>query len=66
MSDSTVSTVSQLPTATDPALAASLQNLPGFDRQVKKTLDQGDFLKLLSTQLANQDPLSPMDDTNSV
>jgi len=28
-----------------------------------KVLDQGDFLKLLVTQLANQDPLAPQTDT---
>jgi flagellar basal-body rod modification protein FlgD len=28
-----------------------------------KILDQGDFLKLLVTQLANQDPLAPQTDT---
>ncbi len=27
------------------------------------TLDEGDFLKLLTAQLAAQDPLNPMDDT---
>ena len=63
---STVSSVGSLPTASDPAKAAELAKLPGFDRQTKKTLDQGDFLKLLSTQLANQDPLSPSSDLNSI
>jgi flagellar basal-body rod modification protein FlgD len=32
----------------------------------KTTLDQNDFLKLLTTQLKNQDPLSPMDNTQMV
>ena len=45
-----MSTVSAIPTASDPAYASELAELPGFDRQVKKTLDQSDFLKLLSTQ----------------
>ena len=31
-----------------------------------QTLGEADFLSLLTTQLANQDPLSPMDDTQSV
>jgi flagellar basal-body rod modification protein FlgD len=61
-----MSTISQLPTASDPAKAAMITGLPGFDRKVKKTLDQGDFLKLLTTQLANQDPLSPQSDLNSI
>ena len=60
------SSVSPVPTASDPAKAAELAKLPGFNRQVKKTLDQSDFLKLLATQLANQDPLSPSDDLNSI
>jgi len=30
------------------------------------SLDEADFLSLLTTQLQNQDPLSPMDDTQSV
>ncbi len=32
----------------------------------KTTLDQSDFLTLLTTQLKNQDPLSPMDNTQMV
>jgi len=64
MSD--VSTVSRLPTASNPAYADELSSLAGFDREVKTTLDQTDFLELLSTQLANQDPLSPSSDLNSI
>lgn len=30
------------------------------------TLGEGEFLKLLTTQLQNQNPLNPMDDTQSV
>ena len=58
--------LSPTPTASDPANATALQSLPGFDRKVKKTLGQEDFLKLLSTQLANQDPLAPSNDLNSI
>ena len=32
----------------------------------QQTLDQGDFLNLLVTQLANQDPMNPMSDTDFV
>lgn len=32
----------------------------------KTTLDQSDFLRLLTTQLKNQDPLAPMDNTQMV
>ena len=64
MSD--VSSVSTLPTASDPAYADELSGLAGFDRKVKTTLDQSDFLKVLATQLANQDPLSPTDNADSI
>lgn len=63
---STVAAVSSIPTASDPTKVAELARLPGFDRVVKKTLDQGDFLKLLSTQMANQDPMSPQKDTDFI
>jgi len=32
----------------------------------KQQLDQDDFLKLLTTQLSNQDPLKPMEDTQFI
>jgi len=35
----------------------------GAERSTQKTLGQKEFFKLLTTQLASQDPLSPMDDT---
>jgi len=35
---------------------------PGVERTPIKSLDQQDFLKLLVTQMANQDPLSPNGD----
>lgn len=64
MSD--VSSVSPLPTASDPAYADELAGLAGFDRKVKTTLDQSDFLKVLATQLANQNPLEPTDNADSI
>jgi flagellar basal-body rod modification protein FlgD len=33
------------------------------NRVAQKTLGQDDFLKLITVQLANQDPMSPMEDT---
>jgi len=36
---------------------------PTEDRVDQQALGQGDFFKLLTTQLASQDPLSPMEDT---
>lgn len=36
----------------------------GSVRAPKKSLDQADFLKLLTTQLAKQDPMKPMEDTS--
>ena len=38
-----------------------LQNHTAPTREIKKELGQADFLALLTTQLANQDPLSPVD-----
>ena len=32
----------------------------------RQQLNQEDFLKLLTTQLSNQDPLKPMDDTQFI
>ncbi|MFT3829330.1 MAG: flagellar hook capping FlgD N-terminal domain-containing protein [Opitutaceae bacterium] len=59
MSD--VSSVSRLPTASDPELASELSQLDGFDTTHDATLDQSDFLSLLCTQLQNQDPTDPQD-----
>jgi flagellar basal-body rod modification protein FlgD len=36
------------------------------DRTPKQTLDQEDFLKLLVTQMTQQDPMSPMKDTEFI
>lgn len=39
------------------------QTQPGSSRLQQKTLGQDEFFKLLTTQLASQDPLKPMEDT---
>jgi flagellar basal-body rod modification protein FlgD len=46
--------------STDAAAAATAAN------GTSATLDQANFLQLLTAQLQNQDPLQPMDDTQSV
>ncbi len=50
----------------DPALLAKLgfQEAPTQER--KTQLGQSDFLRLLSTQIENQDPLNPLDNTEFV
>ena len=46
---------SALPTAQPPSI-----------KPLKKTLDQSDFLALMSAQLKNQDPTKPVDNTEYV
>jgi flagellar basal-body rod modification protein FlgD len=48
--------------ATDSATSA-FPYVPGTERVPQKSLGQNDFFKLLSVQLAAQDPLKPMEDT---
>ncbi|WP_313669660.1 flagellar hook capping FlgD N-terminal domain-containing protein [Sandarakinorhabdus sp.] len=46
----------------DPALPAGLPVAqPTTAKAPKSTLDQGDFLRLLTAQLQNQDPTKPVD-----
>jgi len=42
---------------------ASASVKPAAERAKQEALGQADFFKLLTTQLASQDPLEPMDDT---
>ncbi len=56
----TVSTIPQAPTATPSATDTSAARVP------QKTLGQNDFLNLLTVQLANQDPMQPMEDTSFI
>ena len=44
------------------ASGLSSEQLASASRAVSKELDKDAFLKLLITELANQDPLNPMDD----
>jgi flagellar basal-body rod modification protein FlgD len=46
--------------------AASSYATNGTQRTPKKSLGQEDFFELLATQLANQDPLSPMENTEYI
>ena len=61
-----MSTTSILPTATtgnaSAATLAALNTSLGASAG-EKTLNQADFLKLLTTQLENQNPMQPMQDT---
>src|SRR5476649_2185268 len=50
-------------TSVSPASAATTANPTATPGTPPKTLGQADFLKLLTVQLAQQDPLKPMDDT---
>jgi len=36
------------------------------NRVVKKTMGQEDFIKLLTTQMSNQDPMNPVSDTQQI
>ena len=40
--------------------------VPGAERVPQKSLGQQEFFKLLSVQLASQDPLKPMEDTDFI
>ncbi len=44
--------------------ASSTDTTAAASRTAKKSMGQEDFLKLITVQLANQDPLKPMEDTD--
>lgn len=48
------------------SLGLSSSNSAATTRTIKKSLDQSDFLKLLTTQLQNQDPTKPMDNDQMI
>jgi len=51
-------------TSSTSAASTLAANPAGYTaRATKKVLDSDDFMKLLSTQMAHQDPLKPMEDT---
>src|SRR5689334_19510901 len=49
--------------AIDPAAAAGYVNTTVIPK-AKNTIDMSTFLQMLTTELANQDPLKPMDDAS--
>ncbi len=61
--------MSEVPAATEfltnPFEAVAYQP-GGTTREIKKELGSDDFLQLLTTQMVNQDPLEPMDDTSFI
>jgi flagellar basal-body rod modification protein FlgD len=60
---SVTSTTSYVPSASS---AANTSTTGGVARKPKQQLGQEDFLQLLTTQLQQQDPLKPMDDTSFI
>ena len=59
--DSTLASLG-IPTTTAAAKAAATPKTSG----AKTTLGQADFLKLLTTQMSNQDPFNPVDNTQMI
>jgi flagellar basal-body rod modification protein FlgD len=53
-------------TSSGSASSSSSASSSASDAQITSQLGPSAFLKLLTTQLSNQDPLNPMDDTQSV
>ena len=53
-------------TRSKPAAGTTASGASTATGKTKTTLDQSDFLTLLTTQLKNQDPFAPMDNTQMV
>ncbi|MFI5337002.1 MAG: flagellar hook capping FlgD N-terminal domain-containing protein, partial [Opitutales bacterium] len=61
-----VSSVTSSPSTGLSASAMANASTTTAARTPTKTLGEQDFLQLLSTQLQNQDPMQPMDDTQFI
>lgn len=62
-----MSTVNGTNPTTNPTSATGTKSTTsGSQTTSNKILGQDDFLKLLVTQMQNQDPMNPMDDTQSI
>jgi flagellar basal-body rod modification protein FlgD len=53
-------------TSTTPAISTDPNVVSATAAAASKTLSTADFLQLLTTEMNNQDPLQPMDDTASM
>ncbi|MEI6714532.1 MAG: flagellar hook capping FlgD N-terminal domain-containing protein [Verrucomicrobiota bacterium] len=62
MDTSSVNTTHTPATSLDPAVQQALNDVGFTSRKTATTLTSDDFLKLLTVQLQNQDPLKPMED----
>ena len=62
----TLSTAASSPTTAPASNTASTSTTGAAATGSNAPLSENDFLTLLTTQLQNQDPLNPMDDTQSV
>jgi flagellar basal-body rod modification protein FlgD len=58
-----MSSISSVSSSSSAAASAAASAATATTATAKNTLTTQDFLKLLSTQMQNQDPLQPMDDT---
>jgi flagellar basal-body rod modification protein FlgD len=49
-----------------PVSAVSSSGSTSVSSAVRQTLDQSDFIRLLTTQMANQDPTDPVDNKDTI